>query len=277
MAHAKTDRDSVLKASRSYYAHRAYYGDLLSQHLSRLKQTTKHELDFLEHAFRTNTSRPIHDVLDVACGGGRHIVGLTHRGYKCTGQDYTPERVEIAKARAKREGASVTIRQGDATRLKYQNKFDAVLALNILFLLPDDEDVQKCLGGIHRALRQGGVLICNIFNPFYTEKGEFSDLLFRESHVGETRAPGIHYISIDRLESFDRVHGVAWTRATSIIDAADGKHIFQDKERIRLLTYWDLLHYLRTAGFTKIECYPDMKAKPPKNPKAEELAFVARK
>lgn len=125
--------------------------------------------------------------------------------------------------------------------------------------------------------KTGGVLICNIFNPFYTEKGEFSDLLFKGSHVGETRAPGIHYISIDRLESFDRVHGVAWTRATSIIDAADGKHIFQDKERIRLLTYWDLLHYLQKAGFTKIECYPDMKTKTPKNPKAEELAFIARK
>jgi len=277
MPHAKTDREAVLKASRNYYAHRAYYGDLLSQHLHRLKQTTKHELDFLEHAFRTNTSRPIHDVLDVACGGGRHIVGLTHRGYKCTGQDYTPERVEIAKARAKREGASVTIRQGDATRLKYQNEFDAVLALNILFLLPDDEDVQRCLGQAHHALRQGGVLICNIFNPFYTETGEFSDLIIKGLHVDEVRASGVRDTRISQLESLDRVHGVAWTLETSIIEAPDGKHIFRDKERIRLLTYWDILHYLRTAGFTKIECYPDMKAKPPKHPKAEELAFVARK
>src|SRR5712692_2661522 len=219
MPHAKTDREAVLKASRNYYAHRAYYGDLLSQHLRRLKQTTKHELDFLEHSFRTNTSRPIHDVLDVACGGGRHIVGLTHRGYKCTGQDYTKERVEIAKVRAKREGVSVTLHQGDVTRLKCQNQFDAVLALNILFLLPDDEDVQRCLGQAHRALRQGGVLICNIFNPFYTEAGEFSDLIIKGLHVDEVRASGVRDLRISQLESLDRVEGVAWAQETSIIEA----------------------------------------------------------
>ncbi len=245
--------------------------------MHRATETTNRELDFLEHAFRANASRPVHDVLDVACGGGRHIVGLTHSGYKCTGQDYTPERVEIAKTRARRERVAVTLRQGDATRLNYQNKFDAVLALNILFLLPGDEDIQRSLSQTHRALRPGGVLICNIFNPFYTDKGEFSDLLFRGLHVDEVRAPGIRNISIDRLESFDRVHGVAWIQETSIIEASDGKHIFRDKERIRLLTYWDLLHYLRTAGFTKVECFSDMKAKSPKEPKAEELAFVARK
>ncbi len=277
MVHTKTDREAVLKASRSYYSHRAYYGDLLSQHSSRIIETTKHELDFLEHAFQSNSSRPVHDVLDVACGGGRHIVGLTHRGYKCTGQDYTKERVEIAKVRAKREGVSVTLHQGDATRLNHQNKFDAVLALNILFLLPDDEDIQRCLSQIHRALRQGGVLICNIFNPFYTETGEFSDLIIKGLRVDEVRASGVRDTRVSRLESFDRVHGVAWTQETSIIEASDGKHIFRDKERIRLLTYWDILHYLRGAGFSKVECYPDMKAKPPKNPKGEELAFVARK
>lgn len=276
MGCVKNNREAVLKASRSYYAHRAYYGDILAQHLHRLAETTNRELDFLEHAFHT-ASHPAKDVLDVACGGGRHIVGLAHRGYRCAGQDYTPERVEITKARAKREGVSVTLRQGDATGLNYQNRFDAALALNILFLLPDDDDVLRCLSGIHRALRQGGVLVCNIFNPFYTDKGEFSDLLFRGIHVDEVRASDVRFTSVNRLESFDRIHGVAWIQETSIIEAPDGKHIFRDKERIRLLTYWDILHYLRTAGFTKIECYPDMKAKPPRNPKAEELAFIARK
>ncbi len=277
MGRVKNNREAVLKASRSYYSRRAYYGDFLAQHLHRAAETTNRELDFLEHAFRTAASRPVNDVLDAACGGGRHIVGLAHRGYRCTGQDYTPEHVEIAKARAKREGVSVTLLQGDAARLNYQNEVDAVLALNILFLLPDDENVQRCLSQIHRALRQGGVLVCNIFNPFYTEKGEFSDLLFRGLHVDEARASGIRNTSIDRLQSFDRVHGVMWVQETSVVEAPDGKHVFRDKERVRLLTYWDLLHYLRTAGFTKVECYPDMKIKQSENPKAEELAFVARK
>jgi len=138
-------RESVLKASRAYYAHRAYYEDLLAQRQRRSVETVKRELNFLEHAFRADATRPIKEVLDVACGNGSHIIGLASRGYKCTGLDYTPERIQIAKDRAKHEGVSVKLLQGDATRLKYENEFDAVLALYILFLLPNDDDVLKCL------------------------------------------------------------------------------------------------------------------------------------
>jgi hypothetical protein len=70
---------------------------------------------------------------------------------------------------------------------------------------------------------------------------------------------------------------VAWVEETGVIEAPDGKHVFRDKERIRLLTYWDILHYLKGAGFSGIEYYPDMRIKRTKNPKAEELVFVARK
>ena len=82
-----------------YYARRAYYVDLLSQRRPMDKETRR-ELDFLEFAFRKKASRRVRRVLDVACGGGRHIVGLTLKGYQCTGQDYTPERFEMAKSRA---------------------------------------------------------------------------------------------------------------------------------------------------------------------------------
>jgi ubiquinone/menaquinone biosynthesis C-methylase UbiE len=58
----------------------------------------------------------IKDVLDIACGTGRHVFGLANRGYKCTGQDYTHERIKIAKDRAKHEGTSIRLLQGDATR-----------------------------------------------------------------------------------------------------------------------------------------------------------------
>ena len=92
-------RETVLKASRAYYAHLAYYEDLLAQRQRWAAKTTERELDFLEFAFHTHATRRVRDVLDVACGNGPHVVGLAHRDYQCTGQDYTPERVQIAKAR----------------------------------------------------------------------------------------------------------------------------------------------------------------------------------
>jgi len=278
MGKLKNARETVLKASRAYYAHRAYYEDLLIQRQHHVSKFTKRELEFLEHVFRSHETRQIRDVLDVACGNGRHVIELASRGYKCTGLDYTPERIQIAKARAKREGVSVKLLQGDATRLKYENEFDAVLALYILFLLPNDDDVLKCLGQIHRALRKGGILVCNIGNPFYKGKHWFSlEMIYKGSNVFEERAPGMHITEINRFHDFDPMHGVVWCQETSIIKAPDGMHIFRDRERLRLFTYWDLLHYLQASGFKEIKCYTNWKIKPPQNRKAEVLIFIARK
>ena len=105
-------REDALNASRDYYAHQAYYEDYLAQRrrrARRLAKITRLELDFIEYAFHTHATHPVKEVLDVACGGGRHIIGLAQRGYKCTGLDYTPERIQIAKARAESENVSVKL------------------------------------------------------------------------------------------------------------------------------------------------------------------------
>jgi SAM-dependent methyltransferase len=206
------------------------------------------------------------------------VFGLASRGYKCTGLDYTPERIQIAKGRAKHEGVSVKLQQGDATQLKYENEFDAVLALYILFLLPNDDDVLKCLGQIHRALRKGGIMICNIGNPFCKGKHWFSlDAIYKGLRVIEEHAPGVKMTEIVRLRDFDPLHGVAWWDETNIIEASDGTHIYPDRERLRLFTYWDILHYLQATGFKEIKCYTNWKTKPLQERKAEWLVFTARK
>jgi SAM-dependent methyltransferase len=273
MSHSKNARKTVLKASRSYYAHLGYY-----EERTRAETTTKRELDFLEFAFRTQATHRVRDVLDVACGSGRHVLGLAHRGYKCTGQDYTPEQVQTAKTRAKHEGVSIKLLQGDATKLKYENEFDAALALYILFLLPDDDNVQACLQQTHRALKSGGIMVCNIANPFYDGKNWFSLKSIQQGHYfNEVLVPNMRYISIDQVQNFDPLHGVAWWQETHIIEAPDGMHIFKEQERLRLFTYWDILHYLQEAGFKQNKCYLDWKIKPTKKPKAEWLVFVSRK
>ncbi len=278
MVRLKGTRKTALKASRDYYAHRAYYEDLIVQKQRQSIETTKRELNFVEHAFHADAARPIKEVLDIACGTGRHVFGLANRGYKCTGLDYTTERIKIARDRARREGKSVKLLQGDATQLKYENEFDAVLALYILFLLPNDEDVQKCLSQIHRALKKGGIVICNIGNPFYKGKHWFSlDAIYKGLNVLEERAPGVKITEICRLRDFDPVHGVAWWDETNIIEAPDGTHIFPDRERLRLFTYWDILHYLHAAGFKQVKCYTNWKIKPLQERKAETLIFTARK
>jgi SAM-dependent methyltransferase len=278
VARSKEKRGTAQKASRAYYSHLAYYMDLLAQRERKGDKGKKLELDFLEAAFRANAAHPVKEVLDVACGNGPHVVGLAQRGYRCTGRDFTPERVQMARARAEREEVSVKLLQGDATKLEYENEFDAVLALYILFLLPDDDAILECLRQTHRALRPGGVLVCNIGNPFYLGKSWWSlQTIGQGSSSQRVHARGMRYMSVDRVKDYDPVHGVAWWDEVSVVEAPDGVHVFRDRERLRLLTYWETVNYLQVAGFKEIKCYPDWKIKPPKKPKAEFLVFVSRK
>ena len=278
MKRVKNTRDTVLKYSRAYYAHRASYWDRLDDKKRDLPERYQRELKFLKHAFNANATRLVLEVLDVACGLSRHIIELAKQGYECTGWDYTPENIKIARERAKREGVSVKLLQGDVTQLSYENAFDAVIAFYILFLLPNDDDVLKCLRLIHRALRPGGILVCNIGNPFSKGKNWFSlEGISEGLKINEERTSGLHVTEIIRLIDFDPVYGVAWWQETSIVETPEGTHVFRDKERLRLFTYWDIIHYLQIAGFKTITCYPDWKTKSPKKPKGIQLVFVSRK
>ena len=275
MRRLKTTRETILKSSRSYYSRRAYYFNLLDE---RLPERYKRELDFIEHAFSTHATRPIAKVLDIACGNGRHLLRLAKRGYECTGLDYTHENIQIAKENAKREDVSVKLLQGDSTKLDYEDEFDAVLAINVLHLLPNDDDVKKCLSLIHRGLRSGGILVCNIGNPFRQGKGWYSlKMIFEGLIIQEERTSDMHVMEIARLVDFDPMYGMAWWQETSIIESPDGIHVFRDREHLRLFTYWDILHYIQVAGFKEIKCYPDWLINPPKKPKAARLVFVSRK
>jgi SAM-dependent methyltransferase len=266
-------RKIVQKACRSYYAHLGYFEECAYD-----EDVNKRELDFLEFAFRTHATHKVRDVLDVACGSGRHVLGLAHRGYKCIGRDYTPEQVQTAKARAKRDGLSVKLSQGDATKLKYEKEFDAVLAIRILFLLPDDESVLACLRQVYRSLKPGGVLVCNIANPYYDGENWFSLKSVQRGHYfSDIRVRNMRFISIDKVEDFDPVHGVAWWQETHIVESSQGIQVFQEHERLRLFTYSDILHYLQSTGFHETKCYPDWETEASKKPKAEWLVFVSRK
>jgi 2-polyprenyl-3-methyl-5-hydroxy-6-metoxy-1,4-benzoquinol methylase len=268
-------RKAVLSHSRRYYARRAHYYDLVAQK-THVDKETKRDLDFIESAFKAHSARPVAKVLDVACGGGRHVVSLAKRGYECTGYDFTAERVRAARARAERAGVKLTLRQGDATKLPKGNRYDAVLALYILFLLPSDEDIKRCLKGIRESLSPGGVLICNIYNPFTRSGRELMELLDRGTYVNEVRAPGIRIMEVDKLKDFDPVKGVLLSDEISVVEAPDGNHVFRDQERVRLLTFWDVKRYLEDAGFEEIVTYADWKLRQKGRPEAGELVFVAR-
>ena len=69
------------------------------------EQQTRQEVDFLEKVLRLPAGASI---VDLACGGGRHCLELSGRGYRLTGVDISPEFLAVARAAAAERGLAVT-------------------------------------------------------------------------------------------------------------------------------------------------------------------------
>jgi ubiquinone/menaquinone biosynthesis C-methylase UbiE len=96
-------------------------------------------------------------VLDLACGWGRVAVPLAQRGYRVTGLDLSGAFLIMARESARAAGVDIDFRQGDMREIPFVGEFDAVIMMGTAFgLLESDEEDEKVLHAVARALRPGG-------------------------------------------------------------------------------------------------------------------------
>ena len=86
-------------------------------------------------------------ILDLGCGDGALTEKLVQTGCRVTAVDASAEQVEAARARG------LDARVADATRLDFDNEFDAVFSNAALHWVTSPD---LAIAGIHRALKPGG-------------------------------------------------------------------------------------------------------------------------
>ena len=103
------------------------------------------------------------DVLDLACGPGRHSVALAKRGFRVTGVDLSGFLIGKARERARAEEAAVEWVQGDMRRFVRPESFDLAISLFTSFgYFESKDDDLRVLRNIHKSLRTGGTLVMEI-------------------------------------------------------------------------------------------------------------------
>jgi len=127
-----------------------------------LEERTLPQCDFVITALDL---RPGARLLDLCCGQGRHSVELAKRGFTVTGLDLSEYLLDLARRRAREAGVAVNFVHRDMRELPWEDEFDAVVNLFTSFgYLETDEEDERVLAAIHRALRPGGQLLIDHHN-----------------------------------------------------------------------------------------------------------------
>lgn len=117
-------------------------------------ERTKEETDFIIKAAQL---KPSDDILDLACGHGRHSIELAERGFAhITGLDYSEVFINKAIEDAKQANVGVRFLRGDMKELPFDGEFDVSLLLFTAFGYFDDETNKSVLGQINKSLKSDG-------------------------------------------------------------------------------------------------------------------------
>jgi len=190
------------------------------------------------------------EVLDVACGWGRHAVGLAERGYAVTGVDISPLLLREAAAAAAAAGVSACWVEGDMRKLDLHGAFDGAISIfSSLGYFGSDDDDLEVLRGIRVALRPGGRFVLDTMHR---------DLVARDFVERDwwSTPDGLH-VWVER--EFEPVGGIS-TEILRWRDARGGEGEKRHTIRIRSATEWGRL--LPAAGLEPLEWFGDWSLEP---------------
>ena len=111
--------------------------------------------------------RPQAEILDLACGRGRHSIYLNKLGFIVTGVDLSSKSIEFAKVF---ETDTLIFKEYDMSKV-YPKKFDAVFNLFTSFgYFENEEDNLNTIRSIKKELNEEGVGVIDFLNVEYVQK-----------------------------------------------------------------------------------------------------------
>jgi SAM-dependent methyltransferase len=130
-------------------------------------------------------------VLDVGAGAGSYALYLQGRGLEVTAIDNSPKAVEVCRARGCRDARVMDLR---ALELE-PNQFGSVIIMgNTLGAHQNPDTLPRFLAVLHKAVREGGNLLCMTMDPLETK--EDVHLAYHERNRERGLPPGLTRIRI---------------------------------------------------------------------------------
>lgn len=181
--------------------------------------------------------QPEENILDLACGKGRHSRYLNSLGYSVTGVDLSENSISSAK---EFENDQLHFEVHDMTA-PYNLQFNFVFNLFTSFgYFEDEADNVNTIKAIKSNLKPNGIGVIDFFNA---EK-VIADLVKEEIKQ-------VEHITF-KIKRF-----VENGFIVKQIDFTDNGEAFSFQERVKAITLDDFEQYLEAAGFTLLEMFGD--------------------
>ncbi len=124
------------------------------------RSETRPEVDFIEAACRKYCQFPVRHLLEPACGTGRLVAELAHRGYRVTGFDLSQPSLSYLRRRLARRRLQATVCQADMADFSLPRPADAAYNTFDSFRhLLTEQDARRHLQCVAGSLRPGGIYI----------------------------------------------------------------------------------------------------------------------
>lgn len=123
------------------------------------KEVNERSVDFIENVFQLPKDGRI---LDLGCGYGRIAIELAKRGYQVVGLDRSSKLLQMARELAQQENIEIELVEADMREIKYRDEFDGVLSWDTSFGYFSDQENERVLKLIARALKPGGKLLLDL-------------------------------------------------------------------------------------------------------------------
>jgi 2-polyprenyl-3-methyl-5-hydroxy-6-metoxy-1,4-benzoquinol methylase len=190
------------------------------------------------------------NLLDLACGRGRHSIQMALKGYNVTGVDLATKALETAKMHALEFGVEQKTHfvQKDMRSLGYQNEFDAVINVFTSFGYFSDQENIQVIQQIANALRPKGLFLFDYLNPVTVEK----NLMKKEE--GVYLALGLSY-DIERWIENNIVY-----KSISLSDK--NKDVYTTQEQVCLYERSWFEEHFKNAGLQIKESYGNYEGLP---------------
>jgi len=107
------------------------------------------------------------ELLDVACGYGRHALELAQQGFRMTGLDLSLPLLIRAADDAQRRSLAVNFVHADMREMSFVDQFDAAYCVLSSFGYFDEETNLRVATAVCRALKPGGRFLLDIINRDY--------------------------------------------------------------------------------------------------------------